>query len=185
MPKLPSPLLTTIGLAGGFAVARATKNRPLGGVVWASSGLLCIPAWRKAGLWPGVLLGATYAGALGGSHPLAKRVGRLAFGSDCEREHGRPWLGLVRAELVDGSRAAKLGSHVTGCRGTSPRRRAFRARQRTTPLPGGLTGWRCPPGAAISIPAARNGTCNRPGTAAGSPGAPARPPRTARPAQPG
>ncbi len=73
--KLPSPLLTTIVLAGGFAVARATKNRPLGGVVWASSGLLCIPAWRKAGLWPGLLLGATYAGALGGSHPLAKRVG--------------------------------------------------------------------------------------------------------------
>ena len=73
--KLPSPLLTTIGLAGGFAVARATKNRPLGGVVWASSGLLCIPAWRKAGLWPGLLLGATYAGALGGSHPLAKRLG--------------------------------------------------------------------------------------------------------------
>jgi hypothetical protein len=75
VPKLPSPLLTTIGLAGGFAVARATKNRPLGGVVWATSGLLCIPAWRKAGLWPGLLLGATYAGALGGSHPLAKRVG--------------------------------------------------------------------------------------------------------------
>jgi hypothetical protein len=75
VPNLPSPLLTTIGLAGGFAVARATKNRPLGGVVWASSGLLCIPAWRKAGLWPGLLLGATYAGALGGSHPLAKRVG--------------------------------------------------------------------------------------------------------------
>lgn len=75
MPKLPSPLLTTVGLAGGFAVARATRNRPLGGAVWATAGLLCVPSWRKAGLWRSLLLGVTYAGALGGSHPLAKRVG--------------------------------------------------------------------------------------------------------------
>jgi hypothetical protein len=75
VPKLPSPLLTTAGLAGGFAVARATHNRPLGGVVWAVSGLLCAPSWRRAGLWPGLALGAAYAAALGGSHPLAKRVG--------------------------------------------------------------------------------------------------------------
>jgi hypothetical protein len=70
-----APLFTTVGLAGGFAVARATHNRPLGGAVWAASGLLCIPAWRRAGLWRGAVLGATYAAALGGSHPLAKRVG--------------------------------------------------------------------------------------------------------------
>ena len=75
VPKLPSPLLTTIGLVGGFAAARATGNRPLGGVVWASAGLLCLPGWRKAGPWRALLLGASYAGAMGGSHPLAKRVG--------------------------------------------------------------------------------------------------------------
>ena len=73
--KLRSPWLTTIGLAGGFGVARATRNRPLGGAVWALAGALCIPDWRRAGPWRGLLLGATYAGALGGSHPLAKRVG--------------------------------------------------------------------------------------------------------------
>ena len=75
MPKLPSPLVTTIGLAGGFAAARATQNRPLGGVVWATAGLLCVPGWRKAGPWRALLLSAAYAGAMGGSHPLAKRVG--------------------------------------------------------------------------------------------------------------
>jgi hypothetical protein len=75
VPRLPSPLLTTVGLAGGFAVARVTKNRPLGGAVWAASGLLCVPTWRRAGLWRGLLLGTTYAAALGGSHPLAKRTG--------------------------------------------------------------------------------------------------------------
>ena len=75
VPKLPTPLLTTVGLAGGFAVARATHNRPLGGAVWAVAGLLCLPSWRAAGAWRGALQGVTYAGALGGSHPLAKRVG--------------------------------------------------------------------------------------------------------------
>ncbi len=74
VPKLRSPWLTTIGLAGGFAVARATHNRPLGGAVWALAGPWH-PGLAKSGPWRGLLLGATYAGALGGSHPLAKRVG--------------------------------------------------------------------------------------------------------------
>lgn len=71
----PTSLLTTAGLAGGFAIARATRKRPLGGVIWALAGACCLPRWRKAGWLRASLLGATYTGALGGSHPLAKKVG--------------------------------------------------------------------------------------------------------------
>ena len=68
-------MLTVLGLAGGFAVARKTGNRPLGGLVWAGAGLACAPAWRRAGRTSALVLAATYAGALAGSHPLAKKVG--------------------------------------------------------------------------------------------------------------
>jgi hypothetical protein len=70
-----SSLLTTLGLVGGFALARATKKRPLGGALWAVAGLACAPRWRRAGPARAALLGASYAGAMGGSHPLAKKVG--------------------------------------------------------------------------------------------------------------
>lgn len=72
---LRSSLLSALGLVGGFATARATHNRPLGGVIWALAGVACVPSWRRAGPVRAALLGAGYAGALGGSHPLAKKVG--------------------------------------------------------------------------------------------------------------
>jgi hypothetical protein len=67
--------LSALGLAGGFAVARRTGNRPLGGLVWAGAGLACAPSWRRAGTVPAVTLAVAYVGALAGSHPLAKKVG--------------------------------------------------------------------------------------------------------------
>ncbi|MGH9104261.1 MAG: hypothetical protein ACRDZX_00170 [Acidimicrobiales bacterium] len=71
----PSSALTALGLAGGFAVGRATHKRALGGALWAAAGALCLPRWRRAGWARASLLGVTYVGALGGSHPLAKRIG--------------------------------------------------------------------------------------------------------------
>ncbi|MER7012955.1 hypothetical protein ABT324_16170 [Saccharopolyspora sp. NPDC000359] len=74
--SIPSSLLTSAGLIGGFAVARATKHRHWGGVVAAGAGLAAVEACRRrAGVAPALALGATYAAALTGSHPLAKKIG--------------------------------------------------------------------------------------------------------------
>lgn len=39
------------------------------------AGAACLPRWRRAGPVRAALLATGYAGALGGSHPLAKKVG--------------------------------------------------------------------------------------------------------------
>jgi hypothetical protein len=72
---LPTSALAAAGLAGGFAVANKTHKRPLGGAVWLAAGTLCFPNWLHAGAVPAGVLSASYAGALGCSHPLAKKVG--------------------------------------------------------------------------------------------------------------
>ena len=64
------------GLIGGFAVARYSGHRELGGVVLAGAGAWCARSWLQSsgpGV-TGVLLG-TYLGAFGGSHGLAKKIG--------------------------------------------------------------------------------------------------------------
>jgi len=75
MVKPPTWILVPLGLAGGFATARATRRRRLGGAVWAASGALCLPSWHKAGVLRASVLAGAYVGAMGASHPLAKRVG--------------------------------------------------------------------------------------------------------------
>jgi hypothetical protein len=72
---VPSSVLTAAGLAGGFAVANKTHNRRLGGAVWLAAGALCLPRWLAVGALPTGMLSVSYAGAMGGSHPLAKKVG--------------------------------------------------------------------------------------------------------------
>lgn len=64
------------GLVGGFAVARWSGKRALGGVVLAGAGVAAGRQWRARGgdLAAGVL-SAAYLGAFAGSHPLAKKVG--------------------------------------------------------------------------------------------------------------
>lgn len=76
MATLPTAPLVATGLVGGFAVARYTGHRGLGGVVLVAVGGVCGRAWlRSSG--PGVtgLLLGLYAGAFGASHPFAKKVG--------------------------------------------------------------------------------------------------------------
>jgi uncharacterized membrane protein YjjB (DUF3815 family) len=64
------------GLVGGFAIARYSGRRELGGLFLLGCGAWSARQWaRKTG--PGVTigLGLTYAAAFGVSHPLAKRIG--------------------------------------------------------------------------------------------------------------
>lgn len=69
-------LVAAAGLVGGFAVGRLTGRREVGGVLFAAAGLWCGREWlRTAGPLAAAGLGAAYAAAMGGSHPLAKRIG--------------------------------------------------------------------------------------------------------------
>ncbi|MFW6642443.1 hypothetical protein ACOALZ_20665 [Nocardiopsis algeriensis] len=76
MPAVPSAVLTTAGLVGGYSVARATGNRPLGGAVLAAFGAAAFESWRRGqGLGTAVALTGVYVAAFGLSHPLAKKIG--------------------------------------------------------------------------------------------------------------
>lgn len=63
------------GLVGGYAAARYTGRRELGGVVLAAAGVAAGRSWLTRG--PAVTAGLTavYLGAFGASHPLAKKIG--------------------------------------------------------------------------------------------------------------
>lgn len=75
MAPVPSPLITTAGLVGGYVVARETK-RALGGAVFAAAGAAAFETWRRqAGLGTAAALTGGYLAAFGVSHPLAKKVG--------------------------------------------------------------------------------------------------------------
>lgn len=64
------------GLVGGYAVARWTKKRALGGVVLAAAGAAAAQQWRQsADGKTAAALGAAYVAAFAASHPLAKEVG--------------------------------------------------------------------------------------------------------------
>jgi hypothetical protein len=76
MSALPTAPIVAAGLVGGFATARYSRRRELGGVVLAGAGAWCARSWlRSSG--PGVmgLLLGTYLAAFGLSHPLAKKLG--------------------------------------------------------------------------------------------------------------
>ena len=75
MSRPPTALVSAIGLVGGFATARYTHNRRLGGSIWAAAGLLCLPRWARRGAPRALLLTGAYGGAMGLSHPLARRIG--------------------------------------------------------------------------------------------------------------
>lgn len=64
------------GLIGGWITARETGIRPLGGVVLAAAGVWAGRSWyAKRGALTTAALTATYLGAFGASHPLAKKIG--------------------------------------------------------------------------------------------------------------
>jgi hypothetical protein len=74
--RIPTAPVVAAGLAGGFAVARYSGYRDLGGALFVTAGLWCAWAWqRRSG--PGAMgvLGGVYAAAFGVSHPLAKKIG--------------------------------------------------------------------------------------------------------------
>ncbi|MGB3302674.1 hypothetical protein [Gordonia sp. (in: high G+C Gram-positive bacteria)] len=67
--------LVAAGLIGGFAAARYSGKRPLGGVVLAAAGAAAGRRWLPRGAAVTGALSATYLGAFGISHPLAKKLG--------------------------------------------------------------------------------------------------------------
>jgi hypothetical protein len=64
------------GLAGGFLVAQQTGRRELGGALFAAAGAWCARDWyRTSGPAAAAGLTTLYLAAMGGSHPLARRIG--------------------------------------------------------------------------------------------------------------
>jgi hypothetical protein len=73
---IPTAPVVAGSLVGGYAVARFTKIRPLGGAVLAAGGFVAQRQWAKhAGPVNAAILSAVYYGAFGVSHPLAKKIG--------------------------------------------------------------------------------------------------------------
>lgn len=74
--SITTSALAAGGLLGGFAVARQSGNRQLGGAVLAAVGVACTTQWQNSSgsARAGALLG-TYLVAFGASHPLAKKIG--------------------------------------------------------------------------------------------------------------
>ena len=75
-PTSLSSAVAVLGLTGGFLVARRTGRRDLGGALFASAGAWCARDWyRSSGPTAAAGLSAVYVAAMGGSHPLARRIG--------------------------------------------------------------------------------------------------------------
>ncbi|MFF2654046.1 hypothetical protein [Streptomyces sp. NPDC058045] len=76
MARVSATPIAAAGLVGGYAVARWTRKRPLGGAVLAVAGAAAAEQWRRqaGGVAAGALT-AAYVAAFAGSHPLAKKVG--------------------------------------------------------------------------------------------------------------
>ncbi|MFC6887410.1 MULTISPECIES: hypothetical protein [Actinomadura] len=76
MSKIPTAAVAAAGLVGGYATARFTRRRPLGGAVLAGAGAYCAREWaRTSGPKGAAALLTVYLAGFGGSHPLAKKVG--------------------------------------------------------------------------------------------------------------
>jgi hypothetical protein len=76
MPSVPTAPIVASGLVGGFAAARYSGRRELGGLVLVAAGAWCARSWaRSSEAGVTALLLATYAAAFGASHPLAKKLG--------------------------------------------------------------------------------------------------------------
>lgn len=68
--------VAALGLIGGFEIARSTGRRELGGALFAVAGVWCARQWAAAsGPAAAAALTGGYVAAMGGSHPLAKKVG--------------------------------------------------------------------------------------------------------------
>src|SRR4051812_31093370 len=76
MTPVPTSALAAGSLLGGYVTGRLTGVRPAGGglLLWGAAG--CGRRWQRTGgpARPAALL-APDGGAVGGPHPLAKRIG--------------------------------------------------------------------------------------------------------------
>lgn len=76
MSSTPTSPIAAAGLIGGYATARFSGSRPLGGAVLLAAGAWCARAWmRAAGPRATAVLLGIYGAGFGASHPLAKRIG--------------------------------------------------------------------------------------------------------------
>ncbi|NHC45342.1 hypothetical protein [Motilibacter aurantiacus] len=76
MSAIPTSVISAGSLLGGYLTGRATGVRPAGGVVLLAGAVACGRRWRRTvGPARTAALLATYVGAFGASHPLAKRIG--------------------------------------------------------------------------------------------------------------
>jgi hypothetical protein len=74
--QVPAAALVSAGLIGGYATARATGVRPLGGAVLAAAGAAAAHTWwHRGGPGTTAALGTLYVLGFGLSHPLARRIG--------------------------------------------------------------------------------------------------------------
>ena len=75
-PRLTTAPLAAAGLIAGYAVALATGSRPLGGLVLATCGLVCIATWvRRDGRRTATLLTIAGFAAFALSHVLGLIIG--------------------------------------------------------------------------------------------------------------
>ena len=96
LPTVRPSLVVAAGLLGGFAAARYTGRRELGGAVFAAAGVLNATTWaRTVGPGAAAALTALYTVAMGGSHPLAKRLG--------------PWPSVLAVTAVTAAAAELVG----------------------------------------------------------------------------
>jgi hypothetical protein len=75
-PRFATAPLAAAGLIAGYAVAVATGSRPLGGVVLAACGLVCVATWlRRDGRRTAALLTIAGLVAFALSHALGLIIG--------------------------------------------------------------------------------------------------------------
>jgi hypothetical protein len=76
MAAVRSSAVAALGLTGGFLAGRLTGRRDVGGVLFAAAGAWCARDWYLAS-GPAATAGLTalYVVAMGGAHPLARRIG--------------------------------------------------------------------------------------------------------------
>jgi hypothetical protein len=76
LDRLPTAPIAAAGLIAGYGVAVATGSRPLGGVVLALCGLVCIAVWvRRDGRRTATWLTLASLGGFALSHVVALAIG--------------------------------------------------------------------------------------------------------------
>jgi hypothetical protein len=74
--QLPTAPVAAGSLIAGFAAARYSGIRPLGGIPLALGGGWCAQEWnRRRGYGTALALGSVYLVAFVGSHPLGRKIG--------------------------------------------------------------------------------------------------------------